>query len=854
MSCTALNLLSIIFSCSNHLCHKHTAVVLDDNHLNCNRCKSKNMAITSATSTVTSCYHCGEDCKDDSITKEDKLFCCEGCKMVYELLNKNGLCDYYDISQNPGINQKIKVREGKFAFLDSNEIEAKLLDFKDQSQKHITFYLPQMHCSSCVWLLEQLPRLKKGIIRSQVNFLRKELNVVFDGDTVSLRQIAELLTGIGYEPYISLGDIDKPKSTSINRSRIYKIGIAGFCFGNIMLMSFPEYFSVSEADDIGLKSIFAYINLFLALPVVFYSASDFFVSAFKGFKQKYLNIDAPIALAITVTFVRSVYEILSGNGAGYLDSMSGIVFFMLIGRYFQDKTYESLEFDRDYRSYFPVSVTRLLSNGKEEQIQVSNIEVGDRLRIHSEEIIPADGILFLGKGNIDYSFVTGESMLSEKTIGELVYAGGKQTGAAIEIEVVKKVSQSYLTQLWNNDVFSKNIKNKKPSFIDAVSRYFTYVLFTVAISAFAYWMTIDSSRAWNALTAVLIVACPCALLLSATFTNGSMLSKLHKAGFYVKNAQVLENFSQIDTIVFDKTGTISIASESKVMYTGTLMSSEQQQMVRSLAAQSNHPLSKIVLNQLQVQKLLPVKNFTEYKGKGSCAVINGSLVKLGSAKFTGCPEVMERIGANVFISINEQTIGYFTVDAFYREGLGSLMNELKRDYQLALISGDNRSEETHLKSVFGNDAKLFFEQSPQDKLDFIESIQSKDKNVLMIGDGLNDAGALKQSHVGIVISDNVNNFSPACDVVMEGKSFSKLKLLLDYCRKEKHIIYGSFIISILYNIIGLYYSVRGELSPVIAAILMPVSSVSIVLFTTIMSSMLAWPLLKEKKLTPKPKN
>jgi P-type Cu+ transporter len=812
------------------------------------------MATTHATKTITSCYHCGEDCKDETISKDDKLFCCDGCKMVYELLNKNGLCDYYDITQNPGINQKIKVREGKFAFLDSEEIESKLLDFKDNTQKHITFYLPQMHCSSCVWLLEQLPRLKKGIIRSQVNFLRKELNVVFDGEIIRLREIAELLTGIGYEPYISLGDIEKPKSTSINRSRIYKIGIAGFCFGNIMLMSFPEYFAVSEADEIGLKNIFAYINLFLALPVVFYAASDFFISAFKGFKQKYLNIDAPIALAITVTFVRSVYEILSGTGAGYLDSMSGIVFFMLIGRYFQDKTYESLEFDRDYRSYFPVSVTRLLANGKEEQIQVSSIEVGDRLRIHSEEIIPADGILFLGKGNIDYSFVTGESLLSEKTIGELVYAGGKQTGAAIEIEVIKKVSQSYLTQLWNNDVFSKNIENKKPSFIDAVSRYFTYALFSVAISAFSYWMVVDSSKAWNALTAVLIVACPCALLLSATFTNGSMLAKLHKAGFYVKNSKVLENFAEIDTIVFDKTGTISVASESKVHYTGTLMNYEEQQWVRSLAAQSNHPLSKIILNQLSVQKLLPAKNFIEYKGKGSCAIVSGQLIKIGSAKFVGCADVSDNRGAKVFISINEKLLGYFTMEAYYREGLSDVLTELKSKYQLALISGDNRSEEQHLKTIFGNEAQLYFEQSPQEKLNFVESLQSTGKHALMIGDGLNDAGALKQSHVGIVISDNVNNFSPACDVVMEGKSFYKLKQLLDYCRREKQIIYGSFFISILYNILGLFYSVQGELSPVIAAILMPVSSVSIVLFTTIMSSVLALPLLKEKNKITKPKN
>jgi Cu+-exporting ATPase len=798
---------------------------------------------TAASKKIT-CYHCGEDCADDRIRDEDKTFCCEGCKMVYGIISQKGLCDYYGLNKNPGISQKTRIREGKFAFLDNKDISEKLIQFSDGKQKHVVFYLPQMHCSSCIWLLEHLTKLHKGVIGSQVNFLRKEIKVVFDSERLSLKTLAELLTQIGYEPHISLHDMDTGKVKKYDRTRLYKIGIAGFCFGNIMLLSFPEYFSSGEMQETILKKTFSFINLGLSLPVFFYCASGFFISAYKSLRQKFLNIDAPIALAILITFVRSVFEIVSNTGAGYLDSMSGIVFFMLLGRFFQDKTYNTLEFDRDYRSYFPIGVTKI-KNNTEEQIPVSGIKKGDRLRIHSHEILPADGILFFGKANIDYSFVTGESLPSERVIGELVYAGGKQIGASIEIEVVKEISQSYLTQLWNNDIFKKQQPEKKTSFVHGLSRYFTYVLFSITTISAVYWAIHDPSKVWNAITSILIVACPCALLLSATFTNGSMLARLQKTGMFVRNANVLESLSEADTIVFDKTGTISLQEGSEIRFECGALSAYEQQLVRSLAIQSNHPLSKVVTTSLPVQKLLQVKKFTEVKGMGSHAVIDGQQLKLGSEEFvTGFRSTRSTDASKVYVSVNGEVLGYFAIKTAYREGLVGLIHYLKQDYKLAIISGDNNAEERLLRKVFGYNAQLLFECSPQKKLNYIRWLQDNGHRVIMIGDGLNDAGALQQSNAGIVISDDVNNFSPACDAILDGKRFSHLKHILDYCKKEKGIIYGSFVISILYNIIGLYFAVQADLSPVIAAILMPFSSVTIILFTTAMTGWFGKTLLK----------
>jgi Cu+-exporting ATPase len=790
--------------------------------------------------TETKCYHCGNDCPSEELHIEEKVFCCDGCKLVFEIINENNLCQYYDISKNPGITAKGKFNSEKFSYLDDEKIKQKLISFTNGIQTHVTFYLPQVHCASCVWLLENLHRINPAVTRSQVNFLKKEVTIVYKEQELSLRKVVELLAFIGYEPHISLNDIEKPKTTKYNRKQLFKIGVAGFAFGNIMMLSLPDYFSVSSIQEVSLKNLFSYLNLVLALPVFFYSASDFFVSAWKSLQQKYLNIDAPIALAILITFSRSVYEILSGTGAGYFDSMSGIVFFMLLGRLFQNKTYNTLSFERDYKSYFPIAVT-VIRDDKQTTMPVSNIKIGDRIIVKNNELIPADAILFKGDANVDYSFVTGESIPVQKTLGEVIYAGGKQVGSAIELEVIKETSQSYLTQLWNNDAFTKESENTD-TLVNKAGKYITYAVFILAFGGFIYWFPSDSNRALNAFTSVLIVACQCAFLLSSTFTNGNIIRILGRNKFYLKNTDIIEKLGKVDTIVFDKTGTITQNTKAIVEYEGKRLTDVEQQLVRSLVIQSSHPLSKRILEYLPLSKNSETNNFKEIAGKGLEATINGYAIQLGSELYI-CGEAAttpkNTTASIVYLKIEGEVYGKFTIKNQYREGLPNLIAALEPNYKLAVLSGDNDSEKKALEKIFPINSTLNFNQSPSEKLQYIQSLQNKKHTVAMIGDGLNDAGALKQSDVGIAISDDINNFSPACDAIVDGSKFDDLKTLIGFAKSGKTIIIASFCVSLIYNSIGLTFAVHGTLSPVIAAILMPLSSITIVLFTTGLSNIIA---------------
>ena len=791
---------------------------------------------------VQHCYHCGDACGKNPIVYDEKLFCCHGCKTVFDIFSSNDLSYYYDLQSAAGATPK--AIEGKYDFLDNAAIVEKLTEFQDGKVAVVNLYIPHIHCSSCIWILENLNKLNPNITGSQVDFPKKTIRVTFLQDAFCLRELVMLLAKIGYEPYISLDDFEGKKNRT-DRSLIYKLGVAGFAFGNVMFLSFPEYFDLNSSAQNGgefwlnqYQDVFRWLMFLFSLPVVFYAGWDYFVSAFKGLRSKLLNIDVPIALGILVLFSRSSFEVLTDTGSGFFDSLTGLVFFLLLGKFFQQKTYSFLSFERDYKSYFPIAITRIKPTGEEENVPVHDIVKGDRLLIRNEEMIPVDGVLIRGNARIDYSFVTGESEAVTKSSGDMLYAGGRQIQGALEMEAVKSISQSYLTQLWSNTIFQSDKATSFQNLTDSIGKRFTIAVLSIALISSTFWLFVDASKALNVFTAVLIIACPCAIALAAPFTLGNMLRILGKKKFYVKNTQALERLAKIDTAIFDKTGTITTSQKSTVYYEGMPLTPAEESLLKNTIRASNHPLSRTLYALLKEQQIETLDDYEEYLGKGLEGAKDDLRMKIGSADFVGQGEMRAIEDTAVHISSNEHYKGRYVFHNEYREGLTQLFAEMAETLDLAILSGDNEGERGCLEALLPKMTPLYFNQKPETKLEFIKSLQDQDKKVLMVGDGLNDAGALAQSDVGIAISENVNVFSPACDAILDASKFAQLNTYIQAAKKAMKIIKLSFILSLLYNVVGLYFAITGQLEPVIAAILMPLSSISIVSFTTLMTNVL----------------
>ncbi|KQS27942.1 heavy metal translocating P-type ATPase metal-binding domain-containing protein [Dyadobacter sp. Leaf189] len=797
------------------------------------------------------CYHCGEDLKSEVIFLDEHEFCCEGCSVVYDLLKENDLCDYYAIDGSQGISPGNSFFDGKYDYLDLPEVTTKILEFTDGKLSCVNWHIPKMHCSSCIWLLEQLYRFNPAIRSSVVNFPEKKLRITFDSTKIKLSELAAVITRVGYEPYISLNDLEGKRIRQWNRIKLYKIGIAGFAFGNIMMLSFPEYFHLSSSSiDQDLRKTFSYMNVALSLPVLFYCAADFFKSAWNALKGKYMNIEAPIALALICIFLTSLYQIFTETGPGYLDSFAGAIFFMLVGRFFQDKTYAGIAFDRDYKSYFPIAVS-VLNNGTETRTPITDLKKGDQLLVRNQELIPADAVLLSAEALIDYSFVSGEAEPLRRKKGDTIYAGGKQTGPSIELEVLREVSQSYLTQLWNNDTFGREKEDQNNTLAARINRYFSPTVLVIASLTFLFWYFINDNpeTAFRAFTTCLLVACPCGLVFSSTFTNGNLVALFGKNRCYPKNSDAIERLSKIDTVVFDKTGTITKSSEVEIAFVGDDLSPEEMVIVKTIASQSSHPLSRVIVDFLSNVKASRrgLMGYQEVPGAGISCQWGGQEVRLGSAQWVGLQKTEAAAGSSqVFVSIDRQVPGYFLVKSKYRANLPLTISKLQsKGFDTYLLSGDKPTDQDFLAPVFGNKSNLLFEQKPEEKLQFIRHLQETEKkNVLMVGDGLNDAGALRQSNVGVAVSDDINNFSPSCDLILEGNRLALLPAYIKLAKAGQNIIKASFGISVVYNVFGLSLAIGGQLSPVIAAILMPVSLVTIVAFTTFTSSRAAARLLK----------
>jgi P-type Cu+ transporter len=783
----------------------------------------------------TTCYHCGDTCAEEHIQYDQKDFCCTGCRAVYGLLNESGLGNYYELAEKPGVKEQSDATRMRPELFDLPEVREKLVEFSEDGVTRVVLTVPQMHCSSCIWLLENLDRAEPAIIRSRVRFSDKELSITFREGKLGLRGLVELLRRIGYAPLLNT-DKDKKarRGPGVPRMMYVKLGVAGFAFGNIMLFSFPEYLGADHEDATLLKG-FQYLSLLFSLPVLLFASTDFFTSAWAGLRNRTVNIDQPIALGIIALFTRSTLDVLMETGPGYFDSLGGLIFFLLLGRWYQAYTYQALSFDRSLNDFLPLVVLRKLGDA-EEAVNVGDLKEGDRIVVRDQELIPVDGVLRDGIANIDNSFITGEPLTTRRMVGDTIRAGGRQRGAAIELEVVRPFQQSHLKRLWEEHT-GHGQRPAMPKMIDNVARRFTIAVILISVVAGFYWWGKDPAMVWPVVTAVLIVACPCALALAMPFTYGHTMRLLGQRGIFLRDAEVVERLAHIDQVVFDKTGTLTAREAYELKFKGDPLDPRELMLVRSLARNSTHPLSAVLYNGLKapLEEAVAVE---EIAGQGIGGEVDGVPVRIGSAAFTGGVTALVEDGqAQVHVAIGGIHRGHYTVRKSTRSGMQEAVHGMRELTGTHLLTGDSNVDPAVALAFEGGNMRTGCD--PQDKAAYVRALQKDGHRVMMVGDGLNDAGALSQSDVGITVSETSAALTPASDAIISAQALDKLPKAMLLTRRARRIVIMSLGLSLMYNVCGVSFAVSGQLTPLIAAILMPLSSATVAGFVTLATTVTA---------------
>ena len=781
------------------------------------------------------CFHCGEACPQPPILVErggEKLaMCCHGCRAVSDLIFSSGLDRYYEFRTSEG--RKIG---------DEPELVTQVWRSCDQREDlwgektadglyDLLLQTEGVECAACAWLIRSRLEPSPGVKRVQVDMGTGYTRILWNPELTSLSSLASELTRIGYRPHLPLAESEQRARLKERRNAMLRVGVAGLGMMQVMMYAVGLYAGEALGITAGARRFLEWTSLLVTIPVVLFSARPFFTSALASLSARRLNMDVPVALAITVAFIASCVNFLRGSGAVYFDSVVMFVFFLSSARYIQlAQRHRNLEGGAALARLLP-EWARRVGDGDMETVLAIDLEVGDRVRVRAGEAFPADGTIVEGTTEVDEALLTGESHPVSRRIGEKVVGGSINITSPVEIRVDAVGNDSTVSAMGRMLVRAGGEKSRFVTASERIAGWFVAVVLLIALLTGAGWLYFQTNGALSAVLAVLVVSCPCALSLAAPAAVAAAGRSLLSHGVMMTSGVAIEALAEIDVAVFDKTGTLTrgLPTVSAIHLNRAYPDFDEYRVLAiaaALEAHSAHPLGRAFKSPGEMPELTQIEAVNH---GGVTGLLNGERWAIGSAEFTGL-ESDDSGGSciSVWLTCAGQWVARFEISDDLRPGAAETMKKLQAvNIRTAIASGDTKESVLAVARQLGAN-EWFARQTPQMKIDRVKSWQREGGRVLMVGDGVNDAPVLAAADVSMTVSGATDLANSAADFILTGESLDSVIRTMEIAGATRQVIHQNFTWAIVYNVLALPLAIAGVLQPWMAALGMSLSSLLVV--------------------------
>lgn len=777
------------------------------------------------------CTHCQSEITHTLLKDEAGVFCCLGCQKVYHILNQSEFKTYHQLlelqdSKPPKARKSPKYQEYVQEWMKEDRWRQEGV-WKGETQT-LELSCDEIHCAACTWLLEKQFAQQKGVHSIHVDFVHGRVKLGYKPEEIKIQSLLSQSAQLGYP----LRFETKASTNKIQKSTLIRIATSGAVMMNVMTFSYGGYFSLEGGMDLEWKNLFAILSAILNIPVVTYCSWPFYKKAYQGLKHGVLHMDLPISLGIILAYLLSVYLTFEG-GHPYFDSVSGLVFFLLVGRWFSQSFERWLTPDpRWFQNQIPNKLEKFNGTGWE-YVSLNDLNPGEQFRLPPEQILPIQSRMLSEESQFDSAWMTGESQAKRYQKSDIIPSGYRNLGGSLEFEAQESYSDSTLYLMQNEWLNQSKEENSKNIINEKIVPYFVFgVLILSLLRGVQAYLGSDAwGYAIQEATVVLIISCPCALALSKPISLGMTMKRARDLGYLLKTGVVLEQLKQIDTVIFDKTGTLTWTWHPVQKWKWTVENQDLQNkaksILKSLCERSVHPYALSLKEELGEFATVPMDHYEEIPGLGIRCEIDSQQWSFQSRRSIEMGESIYDEYQNALL-FGDQIIAYVQFESSIRPQVTSMINRLKvRNIKVHLLSGDTDQSVIGFANAVGIE-NYQSQCSPQEKSQYCLDLQTQGTQVLAIGDGMNDTLLLKQADLSVVVQGGHYQVDDQTDIMSMGRDGESLDKLLSLPRTLEQATKRAYLMSLAYNVGVLSFAFMGFVAPLVAAIAMPISTLSVV--------------------------